>query len=72
MKQKSLLSLGKLSLLAENRFVPDLDSRLNEIDRKLDYLQYIESQAGYISDNTGVLLDQIPYYGPERLIDVIH
>lgn len=70
MKQKSLYSLSKLSLLAENRFVPDLDARLNSLDRKLEYLQYIESQATFISNNTGLLIDQIPFYNAERLIDV--
>lgn len=69
-KQKTLLSLSKLGLLAEVRFVPNLEERIDEIDRKLEYLQYIESHANFISDMTGALVDQIPYLTPEQLIDV--
>lgn len=69
-KRKTLLSLSKLALIAESRFLPDLSARLELIDRKLEYLQYIESHAAFISDMTGSLVDQIPFLSPEQLIDV--
>lgn len=68
MKQRTLLSLSKLSLLADN--VSDLAHDLENLNRKLDYLQYIDTQAVHISNNYGLIIDQIPAYNAEKLIDV--
>jgi hypothetical protein len=52
----------------------DLDNdeteQMNELNRQLDYLNYVENLAPGIQKNYGFTRDQIPTYRADKLIDV--
>jgi hypothetical protein len=52
----------------------DLEScenqEMEDLNRQLAYLNYIESLSPSMQKHYGLLLDQIPTYRPEKLIDV--
>ena len=70
MKQKTLTSLSKLSMIVngnENNS-RSFEHELAALNRRLEYLSYIEYFAPSISKNYGFTLDQISAYKPEKLI----
>jgi hypothetical protein len=52
----------------------DLEScenqEMEDLNRQLDYLNYIENLAPSLQKHYGLSLDQIPTYRAEKLIDV--
>ncbi|CAF0843528.1 unnamed protein product [Brachionus calyciflorus] len=70
MKQKTLLSMSKLSLFANDSFTSDYNQRITALNRYLEYLSYIENIAESISDMNALAIEQIPPYKPEKLIEI--
>ena len=73
MKQKTLMSLSKLSLIANvkgNSNGKSFDQELDSLNRRLEYLSYIEYISSSISKNYGFTLDQIAASKPEKLIGI--
>ena len=70
-KQKTLMSLSKLSLIAnakENG--KSFDHELGALNRRLEYLSYIDHIASRISKSFGYTIDQISASKPEKLISL--
>lgn len=69
-KRKTLLSLGKLSLIASEQ-TSNTQAKLNLINRRLRYLEYIETLPEGIIKNLAPSKEMIPTIKPDKLIDVI-
>ena len=75
MKQKTLLSLSKLSLLASaSASASDggasLQARLRSLDRQLAYLAHVEHLAPRVAQHYAMSVEHIPCYKPEKLIEL--
>jgi nuclear pore complex protein Nup133 len=67
MKQRTLLSMSKLSLIADGG-LNEFKQELAELNRRLKYLSYIEHIAVRISKRYGFNLEEIGVSKPEKLI----
>lgn len=63
--------MSKLSLIASKKFTNDYNQRIEDLNKILNYLSYIDGIAQKISDLNALPIDQIPAYKPEKLIEVI-
>ena len=70
MKQRTLTSMSKLSMIANGNEANSrsFDHEMAALNRRLEYLAYIEYLAPSISKNYGFTLDQISAYKAEKLI----
>jgi nuclear pore complex protein Nup133 len=69
-KRKTLLSLSKLSLMASEQ-TSNTQARVNLINRRLQYLEYIDTLPEGILKNLAPSKDMIPTIKADKLIDVI-
>jgi nuclear pore complex protein Nup133 len=70
-KQRTLMSLSKLSLIANVKTNgKSFDQELIALNRRLEYLSYIDHISEKISKNCGYTIDQISCSKPEKLISL--
>jgi len=68
---KSLLSLSKLSLIANDQLDFKQNKQINTLNRQLDLLSHFDNIPINTIKSLGLVPDQIPVYKVDKLIEVI-